>query len=66
MTANKMLLIVIAWAAAFLLGGCVAVHEEHRAIGHPHVIYGPPRGVVEVVRVPPPPPHWHGRPHGRR
>jgi hypothetical protein len=60
---NKVLVILMELAAAWLLGGCVAVHEEHRAMRHPHVIYGPPHEVVEVVPVPPP--HGHGhRPRG--
>ncbi len=54
---KKVLLIVGLAATSSLLGGCVAVYEEHRAVRHPHVIYGPPCGVVEVVPVPPP--HWH-------
>ncbi len=59
---NKMLLMIMALAAASLLGGCVMVHEEHRAVRHQPVIYGPPCGVVEVVPVPPP--HWHHHRHG--
>ena len=62
---NKMLLIAMALAAASLLGGCLAVHEEHRAVRHPHVIYGPPHHVVEVVPVPPPH-HGYGYPRHRR
>jgi hypothetical protein len=56
---NKMLLMILALAAASLLSGCVAVYEEHRAVRHRHMIYGPPCGVVEVVPVPPPYYHHH-------
>ncbi len=53
----RKVLLIVGLAAASLLGGCVAVYEEHRAVRHPRVIYGPPCGVVEVVPVPPP--HYH-------
>jgi hypothetical protein len=59
---KKALLIVGLAAVASLLGGCITVHEEHRALRHPHVIYGPPCGVVEVVPVPPP--HRYHHRHG--
>ena len=53
---NKMLWIVMALAAASLLGGCVAVHEEHRGPRHQHG--GPPPRVIVV-----PAPHGeHGPP----
>ncbi len=62
---KKILLIIGLSVVAPLLGGCVAVYEEHRAVRPPHVIYyGPPCGVVEVV--PAPPPYWHGPPRHHR
>jgi hypothetical protein len=58
---KKLLLIGVLVAASTLVSGCLAVYEEHRAVRPPHVIYGPPHRVVEVV---PAPPHWrhHHRP----
>ena len=57
---KKVLLTIGLAVVASLLGGCVAVYEEHRAVRHPHVIYhGPPHGVVKVVPVPPPPRHHY-------
>jgi hypothetical protein len=55
---KKMLLIIIALAAASVLGGCVMVHEGHRAEGYRH-FDGPPAGVI-VVPGPPPHHHHHG------
>jgi hypothetical protein len=50
---NKLLAILLGLIAASLLGGCMAVYEEHRHVHHPHgYYYGPPRGVV-VVPAPP-------------
>jgi len=60
---KKALWIVGLAAAALLLSGCLVVYEEHRAPRHPHVVYGPPCGVVEVIPAPPPPPHWHRHHH---
>ncbi|MCU0913722.1 MAG: hypothetical protein MUC88_04055 [Planctomycetes bacterium] len=55
---KKVLWIVGLAAAAWLVSGCLVVYEEYRAPRHPHVIYGPPAGVVEVIPAPPPP-YWH-------
>jgi len=59
----KKALLIVGLAAASLLSGCLVVYEEHRVVRPPHVIYGPPCGVVEVVPVPPP--HWHYHPPHR-
>jgi hypothetical protein len=55
---KKILWVIGLGMAAFLLSGCIAVCEEHRAVGHRHVIDAPSHGVVRVV--PAPPPRWHG------